>query len=65
MNIRQDFSAALPEIFQVKTEWPGIPTVVHQVKDKALSLLKAQVQSPAWHSGLMIWHCCICSIGHS
>ena len=24
---------------------------------------KAQVQSPAWHSGLRIWHCHSCGVG--
>ena len=30
-----------------------------------LGSTRTQVQSLVWHSGLRIWHCCTCGLGHN
>jgi len=45
-------------------EWGGVPAVVQQVKNLAVSVV-TWVQSLAQWSGLRILHCCTYSIGHS
>ena len=44
----------------------GVPTVAQWVKNlAAVAWVDAEVQSPACHSGLRIWCCHGCGIGHS
>ena len=43
---------------------PGLLAVV-QWNQRHLGSARMQVQSPAQHIGLRIWHCCSCSLGHN
>ena len=42
----------------------GVPAVAQQ-DQQCLWSTGMQVQSPAWHSALRIWHCCRCGIGYN
>ena len=48
-----------------KLEKVGVPAVVQQVKDPALSLPYRRFDSLAQGCGLRIWHCCSCGVGCS
>ena len=60
--------SALPLGCSMKTLKRGVPIMVQWVKNRIVTVqvtLEVQVQSLAWNSGLRIWHCCRCGVGHS
>jgi len=38
--------------------------IIWRLNNMLLKIQQLRVSAVAWHSGLRIWHCCSCSIGH-